>query len=471
MSIPFSNTNYRIPQGFANLLEGLTREVLREQPQDIPLFAAKYFAGILKKKEESGFDPAEWGAALEDRYYNNHSFQHAEDTTYTSHIEDGRDAGEDFSVLNSVADIQQPQDVTSSVPLSEEEHEHAEDTTYTSHIEDGRDAGEDFSVLNSVADIQQPQDVTSSVPLSEEEHEHAEDTTYTSHIEDGGDTGEDFSVLNSVEDIQQPQDVTSSVPLSEEEHEHTEDNAFTSHIEDGRDGGEDVSVLNSVADIQPPGELTSPVPLPEEEHEDDTNETQVQAATVIQAALRGHLARGEVEKLREQSRENHVRKEKSLFSLSEQSDDTEKHGAEAEAEEPGATEPPSVGEDPDRSLEQEPQTHEADLAVEQDEVLGVQGNETLAEQPVTEETDDKTAEPSAESAGDQTDSDQSEACRKQPEEALDIDLDDPDANAAAAKIQAGFRGHMTRKKMKSGDKDLKHKDDKDGSATGEHEGD
>ncbi|XP_030076454.1 sperm surface protein Sp17 [Microcaecilia unicolor] len=75
MAIPFSNTHYRIPRGFGNLLEGLTREVLREQPKDIPDFAAKYFAELLKKREETGFDPAEWGAKLEDRFYNNYSFK------------------------------------------------------------------------------------------------------------------------------------------------------------------------------------------------------------------------------------------------------------------------------------------------------------------------------------------------------------------------------------------------------------
>uniref|UniRef100_A0A8C5N264 Neurogranin n=1 Tax=Leptobrachium leishanense TaxID=445787 RepID=A0A8C5N264_9ANUR len=48
--------------------------------------------------------------------------------------------------------------------------------------------------------------------------------------------------------------------------------------------------------------------------------------------------------------------------------------------------------------------------------------------------------------------------------ALDIALDDPDANAAAAKIQAGFRGHMTRKKMKSGDRDMK-KDSKEAGSS------
>ncbi|XP_014903427.1 neurogranin isoform X2 [Xiphophorus hellerii] len=46
-----------------------------------------------------------------------------------------------------------------------------------------------------------------------------------------------------------------------------------------------------------------------------------------------------------------------------------------------------------------------------------------------------------------------ECSRPQEEEdILDIPLDDPEANRAAAKIQAGFRGHMTRKKMKPEDK-------------------
>ncbi|XP_019402479.1 PREDICTED: sperm surface protein Sp17 [Crocodylus porosus] len=75
MAVPFSNTHLRLPRGFANLLEGLAREVLREQPEEIPAFAAKYFADLLKKREKTMFDPAEWGAKLEDRFYNNQAFQ------------------------------------------------------------------------------------------------------------------------------------------------------------------------------------------------------------------------------------------------------------------------------------------------------------------------------------------------------------------------------------------------------------
>lgn len=51
MSVPFSNTNLRIPKGFGNLLEGLAREVLRDQPGDIPTFAALYFTELLKARE------------------------------------------------------------------------------------------------------------------------------------------------------------------------------------------------------------------------------------------------------------------------------------------------------------------------------------------------------------------------------------------------------------------------------------
>ncbi|KAM7051692.1 sperm surface protein Sp17 isoform 1-T2 [Molossus nigricans] len=78
MSVPFSNTHYRIPQGFGNLLEGLTCEILREQPDNIPSFAAAYFENLLEKREKTNFDPAEWGSKVDDRFYNNHAFKEQE---------------------------------------------------------------------------------------------------------------------------------------------------------------------------------------------------------------------------------------------------------------------------------------------------------------------------------------------------------------------------------------------------------
>ncbi|XP_028430319.1 sperm surface protein Sp17 [Perca flavescens] len=75
MSVPFSNTHLRVPRGFGTILEGLAREVLRDQPEDIPKYAAQYFDALLKQREDSGMDPADWATKLEDRFYNNHAFQ------------------------------------------------------------------------------------------------------------------------------------------------------------------------------------------------------------------------------------------------------------------------------------------------------------------------------------------------------------------------------------------------------------
>uniref|UniRef100_A0A665UM52 RIIa domain-containing protein n=1 Tax=Echeneis naucrates TaxID=173247 RepID=A0A665UM52_ECHNA len=77
MSVPFSNTHLRVPRGFGTILEGLAREILRDQPEDIPKYAAHYFDALLKQREgkSNGIDPAEWAAKLEDRFYNNHAFK------------------------------------------------------------------------------------------------------------------------------------------------------------------------------------------------------------------------------------------------------------------------------------------------------------------------------------------------------------------------------------------------------------
>ncbi|XP_041336452.1 sperm surface protein Sp17 isoform X2 [Pyrgilauda ruficollis] len=66
MSIAASNTSMRVPAGFRNLLEGLAREVLREQPTNVVAFAAQYFQKLLQQREASGIDPVAWGAMLED---------------------------------------------------------------------------------------------------------------------------------------------------------------------------------------------------------------------------------------------------------------------------------------------------------------------------------------------------------------------------------------------------------------------
>ncbi|KAG8568208.1 hypothetical protein GDO81_013920 [Engystomops pustulosus] len=134
---------------------------------------------------------------------------------------------------------------------------------------------------------------------------------------------------------------------------------------------------------------------------------------------------------------------------------------------------PVLSDKPDDNAIQEVQSHDDKTNEEQQETENKDtANEEQLEDKVGEPIDNTTTLTEERQEDMEDPKEENEAFRKQPEEALDIDLDDPDVNAAAAKIQAGFRGHMTRKKMKSGDKDVKHKDGKEGSsAQGEHEGD
>jgi len=42
--------DFKVPDGFDEILRGLTREILREQPQDINKFAFEYFSTELQNR-------------------------------------------------------------------------------------------------------------------------------------------------------------------------------------------------------------------------------------------------------------------------------------------------------------------------------------------------------------------------------------------------------------------------------------
>ncbi|XP_030007194.1 protein starmaker-like [Sphaeramia orbicularis] len=127
MSVPFSNTHLRVPRGFGTILEGLAREVLRDQPEDIPKYAAEHFEALLKQREESGLDPAEWAAKLEDRFYNNHAFKHtshetiSKEKSYESQTEDESSHLEEASSFNQNTKPNEEADLTETTD-DEERH-------------------------------------------------------------------------------------------------------------------------------------------------------------------------------------------------------------------------------------------------------------------------------------------------------------------------------------------------------------
>lgn len=51
MAVQYAPTKLRVPAGFQNLLEGLAREVLREQPDDIIVFAKRHFQKLIARRE------------------------------------------------------------------------------------------------------------------------------------------------------------------------------------------------------------------------------------------------------------------------------------------------------------------------------------------------------------------------------------------------------------------------------------
>lgn len=54
MSVNYAPSKLKVPAGFQNILEGLAREVLREQPQNIIQFADTYFKRQVKIKAATG---------------------------------------------------------------------------------------------------------------------------------------------------------------------------------------------------------------------------------------------------------------------------------------------------------------------------------------------------------------------------------------------------------------------------------
>jgi len=65
MAVQYAPSKLKVPPGFQNILEGLAREVLREQPENIIEFSANYFKSQLAVRSETGQDDARKGANME----------------------------------------------------------------------------------------------------------------------------------------------------------------------------------------------------------------------------------------------------------------------------------------------------------------------------------------------------------------------------------------------------------------------
>ena len=51
MSMSYADNKLRVPPGFEHLLQGLAREILRNQPENLLEFAAQYFRKKLQDRD------------------------------------------------------------------------------------------------------------------------------------------------------------------------------------------------------------------------------------------------------------------------------------------------------------------------------------------------------------------------------------------------------------------------------------
>ena len=56
MSVSYAPKKVCVPPGFENILEGLAKEVLRAQPENVIEFAAEYFRKKLELESEFSID-------------------------------------------------------------------------------------------------------------------------------------------------------------------------------------------------------------------------------------------------------------------------------------------------------------------------------------------------------------------------------------------------------------------------------
>ncbi|XP_052060993.1 abnormal spindle-like microcephaly-associated protein homolog isoform X2 [Mytilus californianus] len=423
MAVPFSNTKLRVPKGFQNVLEGLAREVLRNQPDNIYEFGAKYFEQMLAVRDETGHDPAVHGARLEDRFYNNDSFK--------SPVVDSGDPQQQDAALKIQTEFRRHDAVKKVETMQEEEAALTIQSSFRGHQD-----REKVKQMIVEKDPTQPkgEEEEVDIDLTDPDVEQA-----AIKIQAG------FKGFKARKEVQtkekQPESKEEEVDIDLNDPEVEK---AATKIQAGFRGHKTRKEMQSKTDVQSETKVDQTKQSETEEIDIDLNDPEVEkAATKIQAGFRGHKTRKEMSSKTDvqTNQETEPQKEEEV-DIDLNDPEVEKAAIKIQAGFKGfqtRKEMQSKSEEkvPEKKEEEE---EEVDIDLNDPDVekaaikiqAGFKGFQTRKEmQSKKSETEVKTEEKKEE---------------KQEEE-VDIDLNDPETANAALKIQAGFRGYKTRKEL------------------------
>ncbi|XP_071173437.1 DNA ligase 1-like isoform X2 [Mytilus edulis] len=428
MAVPFSNTKLRVPKGFQNVLEGLAREVLRNQPDNIYEFGAKYFEQMLAVRDETGHDPAVHGARLEDRFYNNDSFK--------SPVVDSGDPQQQDAALKIQTEFRRHDAVKKVEVMQEEEAALTIQSSFRGHQD--REKVKQMIVEKDPAQPKAEEEEV-DIDLTDPDVEHA-----AIKIQAG------FKGYKARKDVQtkekQPETKEEEVDIDLNDPEVEK---AATKIQAGFRGHQTRKEMQSKTDVKSETKVDQSKQSETEEVDIDLNDPEVEkAATKIQAGFRGHKTRKEMLSKTDvqTTQEKEPSKEEEEVDIDLNDPEVEKAAIKIQAGFKGfqtRKEMQSKSEEkvPEKKEEEE---EEVDIDLNDPDVekaaikiqAGFKGFQTRKEmQSKKSETEVKTEE-------------KTEAKKEEKqEEEVDIDLEDPATADAALKIQAGFRGYKTRKEL------------------------
>ena len=439
-----------LPEGLEEALEGLAREVLRTQPENIYEFAANHFDQILKKRtnvKEKPEKDCENGEKVDG--------VDEDDGTEIENIEERTATPEDTQVRSRPASSKPRKSIDIQMPSNQEAEEVDIDLTdpdvemAATKIQAGfkghktrKEMKERKADLETTEkedteeidiDLEDPdvEMAATKIQASFKGHKtRKEMREKTKEVEGGGAQKEDkveIEKKNENEEDESTKEEVIDIDLTDPDVE-----AAATKIQAGFKGHKTRKEMKSKnekegEEEQKPSELKEDAKEEEEVVDIDLTDPDVEAAaTKIQAGFKGHKTRKEMKsKSEKEAKEEHEKEEEEAIDIDLTDPDVEAAATKIQAG--------FKGHKTRKQMKETNLTKDSEL----DETA-----EKELKDPDAEKGSDKEKDQHEE------DKDRKEENEKDKEEVIDIDLADPDVEAAATKIQAGFKGHKTRKEMK-----------------------